>query len=208
MSTTALAPEAVEDDDLRTPPSWRAYGTALALLGAVGLYASFTLLVDKVKLLQDPSFVPGCDLNPVLSCGSVMVKPQASVFGFPNPIMGLVGFSIVVTMGVVYASGARPARWVLGGLLLGSVAGLTLVHWLFFQSLYRIGALCPWCMVVWAMTIAIGVWTATLAARERWPRSGVAALAFDVRFLLIVLWYLGIGLAILVRFWDYWRTLL
>lgn len=211
MSTLAeqgLDPGPEPDLDPRPAPSWRVYGAALVVLGSIGLWAAFTLLVDKVKILQDPTFSPGCDINPVLSCGSVMVKPQASVFGFPNPMLGLIGFSIVITMGVLYASGARPARWLLGGLTLGSLAGVVFVHWLFFQSLYRIGALCPWCMVVWAVTIAIFLWTLTLAARERWPASGTAALLFDVRFLLTVLWYLGIALAILVRFWDYWRTLL
>ena len=37
------------------------------------------------------------------------------------------------------------------------------VHWLIFQSLYRIGALCPYCMVVWAVTISLLVMFATFA---------------------------------------------
>lgn len=209
MTDLADAPEVEDDDlDLHSPPSFRAYGVALVVLGAIGLAASFTLLVDKIKLLQDPNFTPSCDINPVLSCGSVMIKPQAGVFGFPNPMLGLIGFSVIVTMGVLYASGARPQRWLLGGLVAGSLAGLAFVHWLFYQSLYEIGALCPWCMVVWAVTIALSVWTVLLAGRVLRPQSAVIATLFDVRFLLIVLWYLGIGLAILVRFWDYWRTLL
>ena len=213
MSTDTTGASEIDDLDLapyeeRSEPSFRAYGIALVVLGAIGLAASFTLLVDKFKLLQNPDFTPSCDINPVLSCGSVMVKPQAGVFGFPNPMLGLIGFSVLITMGVLYASGARPRKWLLGGLVLGSLAGLTFVHWLFFQSLYRIGALCPWCMVVWAVTIALGVWTILLSARVQWPNNRTVALLFDVRFLIVVLWYLGIGIAILVRFWYYWKTVL
>ena len=39
--------------------------------------------------------------------------------------------------------------------------GVVFVHWLIFQSLYVIGALCPYCMVVWAVTIPI-FWYVTL----------------------------------------------
>lgn len=192
----------------RPLPSWRAYGIALIVLGGIGLAAAFTLMVDKVKILQNPDFRPSCDINPVLSCGSVMVTDQASVFGFPNPMLGLIGFSIVVTMGVLYASGVHPPRWMQIGLGGGALAGVVFVHWLAYQSLYEIGALCPWCMVVWAVTLLLSVWTWTLTARELRPDSDVAAVLFDVRFLVVVLWYLGFGIAILVRFWDYWSTLL
>ena len=40
------------------------------------------------------------------------------------------------------------------------------MHWLIFQSLYVIGALCPYCMAVWAVTIPI-CWYVTLHNLER-----------------------------------------
>ena len=30
---------------------------------------------------------------------------------------------------------------------------MVFVHWLIYQSVFVIGALCPYCMVVWAVTI-------------------------------------------------------
>jgi uncharacterized membrane protein len=189
------------------PVVTRAYGVGLVVMGAVGLAAAFTLAWDKVKILENPSFRPSCDINPVLSCGSVMVTKQAQVFGFPNPFMGLVGFSIVVTIGVLVASGTRLPRWVLGGLALGSVAGLVLIHWLAFQSLYRIGALCPWCMVVWTMVIPTAVWTVLTAARQ-YADGPVLRGLWSVRYLIVAFWYLAFIVCILIRFWDYWSTLL
>ena len=40
---------------------------------------------------------------------------------------------------------------------------MVFIHWLIFQSLYRIGALCPYCMVVWAVTIPLLVVVASIA---------------------------------------------
>lgn len=189
------------------PPVTRAFGRWLVVLGLVGLYAAFTLSVDKVKILEDPTFKPGCDLNPVLSCGSVMITDQAQAFGFPNPFLGLIGFAVVVTTGVLVASGLVPPRLYLVGLAAGGVGGLVMVHWLAFQSLYRIGALCPWCLAVWAVTIPIAVWSVLVAARSC-SDSSVLGRIWSVRYLVVVFWYLVFVVQILAQFWDYWRTLL
>src|SRR5262245_3394765 len=123
--------------------------------GAVGLVAAFTLTLEKVALLRDPSYVPTCSINPILSCGSVMTKPQAEAFGFPNPLLGVVGFAIVVTVGMALLGGARLPRWFWLGLQAGVVFGAVFVHWLIYQSLYVIGALWPYCMAGGAVTSPI-----------------------------------------------------
>lgn len=192
--------------DVREPVRLRGFGAALFLLGALGLYAAFALTVDKIRILEDPTFVPSCDLSPVLSCGSVMVTDAASAFGFPNPVLGLVGFSVVVTLGVVLATGSRLPVWIMAGLATGGWVGVGLIHWLVFQSLYRINALCPWCMVVWAVTIPLAVWSTLIALRQV-TDSGVVRALWSVRYLVVLFWYLLIGVLVLVRFWDYWSTL-
>ncbi|MGH3558430.1 MAG: vitamin K epoxide reductase family protein, partial [Mycobacterium sp.] len=37
------------------------------IAGVIGLAASATLTVEKVKLLENPSYVPSCSINPILS---------------------------------------------------------------------------------------------------------------------------------------------
>ncbi|MBV9353006.1 MAG: hypothetical protein JOZ23_15960, partial [Mycobacterium sp.] len=66
------------------------------IAGVIGLIASVTLTAEKIRLLTDSSYVPSCNLNPVLSCGSVMVTPQASLLGVPNPLIGIAAFTVVV----------------------------------------------------------------------------------------------------------------
>jgi uncharacterized membrane protein len=141
------------------PPASAGAPTSVALVlvvgGAVGLVAAAILLVEKVAVLTDPTYVPTCSLNPVLSCGSVMTSPQADAFGFPNPVLGLVGFSMVLVTGVALLAGAHLARWYWSALLAGTVLGAAFVHWLVVQSLYRINALCPYCMLVWVVALVL-----------------------------------------------------
>lgn len=180
--------------------------------GSVGFVAAFVLLVEKIELLKDPSYVPSCSINPVLSCGSIMKTDQAELFGFPNPVLGVAGFAVVMTVGAALFSGARFHRWFWAGLQFGVVAGGVLVHWLIFQSLYRIGALCPYCMVVWVVTIPI-CWYTTLrtlslrTANKEGRLSALACKASEYHSSVLTAWYLIIGGLITQRFWEYWTTL-
>lgn len=176
------------------------------LAGMLGLTASLTLTIEKIEILIDPSYVPSCSINPVVSCGSVMVSHQASVFGFPNPLLGIVGFTVVIVTGVLAMTQVLLPRWYWAGLAIGTLFGAGFVHWLIFQSLYRIGALCPYCMVVWSVTIPLLVVTASIAL-EPLRTNPVLRVLHQWRWSLVVLWFTGVVLLILVRFWDYWQTL-
>lgn len=182
----------------------------ILLLGAIlGLFASFQLTLDKFNILADPNFVPSCSINPVLSCGSVIVTDQASVFGFPNPIIGLAGYSVVITLAVLLISKVSLPNWVWLGLNLGALAGMAFVVWLAYQSLYVIGALCPWCMVAWVATILI-FWTVTgeNAANARFTRSGERGVISDVvaslRWIFLILTFVLIITLIFIRWMDFW----
>lgn len=188
---------------------YRATPWVLIIGGVIGWVASFELTLDKIRVLADPDYAPSCDINPVISCGSVIVTEQASVFGFPNPIIGLGGFAIVVTLGVLLAAKTSIPSWVWLGLNLGALAGLGLVVWLVSQSLYSIGALCPWCMVVWVVTIAIfWVVTAENASTARFSRGPTPGIVADtvsaLRWVLVGASYTVILGLIFVRWMDFW----
>ena len=187
-------------------------GLVLLLGGLVGLAAAFDLTYERIASLIDPGHVISCDFNPVLSCGSIMSTPQASVFGFPNPLLGVAGFAVVATAGAALLAGARLADWFWAGLQLGAVGGLVFVHWLIVQSLYVIGALCPYCMVVWAVVIPL-FWYVTArnaAAGVLGPPPGgrLATGLRDWRAPLVFGSFLVVVLLVLERFWTYWSSLL
>ena len=125
----------------------------LILAGAVGWIAAFELTVERMKLLADPTASAACDISLLVQCGANLQSWQGSVFGFPNPILGLTGWMAPVVVGAALLANARFARWFWLAFGLGVTAALAFVIWLISQSIYVLGTLCPWCMVTWSVTI-------------------------------------------------------
>jgi uncharacterized membrane protein len=186
---------------------------SLLIAGIIGLIASFTLTIEKLEVLKNPDYVATCDLNPVISCGSVIRSDQAEVFGFPNPLMGLIGFTAVAVVGGALLAGAQFKRWFWIAFQVGLLFAVGFVHWLMFQTTYRIGALCPYCMVVWVITIPTFWYTLLYNLRSgviKTPVSWSKVVAFAQRHHLdiLLLWYLVIIAVILNHFWYYFSTLI
>jgi uncharacterized membrane protein len=178
----------------------RALAWLYVIGGGVGLIAAAALTIEKIERLVDPGYVPSCSFNPVISCGSVMDSTQAAAFGFPNPLLGIAGFAVVVTTGVAALAGFRPPRWYRIAMFLGTLAAVLFVHWLIAASLYDIHALCLYCIAVWIVTIPI-FWFTTL---DTWPAlAGVRRIGGAV----LTIWYVVIIAMVLVAFWDYWVSL-
>jgi len=142
----------------------------------VGLWASFILTVDTIALIKNPGVQLPCNINPFVSCTSVATTWQASVFGFPNSLLGIVAFSMLLAIGIMLYSGgptsqsfdeasrSRKPLWLLVNL--GTLAAITFVMWFFYQSVYNIGSLCIYCMTVWAVTWPIFLYTTVWNFRE------------------------------------------
>ena len=194
----------------------RTWPYILTFGGLIGFIAAFILTVEKIALINNPNYVPSCNISPLISCGSVMKTGQSAIFSFPNSLMGIAGFAIVTTIGIILITGAwqtKIKRWFWLGLQLGTVLGLVLIHWLIYQSIYVIGALCPYCMVVWAVTIPI-FWYTTLRNLRvgviTTPPSlkGVVDFAQRHHGDILMAWFLIIIGLILNHFWYYWKTLI
>lgn len=184
----------------------------LIVCGVIGLLAAAIIMIDKIELLINPNATFLCDLNPVVSCGSVMQSDQANAFGFPNPIIGLAGFPVLIVTGVIMLAGAQLKRWYWLGLQFGAIFGLGFVHWLFYQSVYNIGALCPYCMAVWVVAIT-SFWYITLYNLEKGyvklpaAMGGLGTFARKHHLDILVLWFLIIAGLILHHFWYYYGPL-
>ncbi|MEQ7845717.1 vitamin K epoxide reductase family protein [Nocardioides kribbensis] len=213
--TSALAPTgpASADVDAGVGPGVRPLAWLLLLGGVTGLLAAATLLVEKIALIADPEYVPSCSINPVLSCGSIMSTPQAELFGFPNPIIGVAAFPVLAATGAALLAGARLARWYWLGLQMGVVLGLAFVGWLVFQSLYRIGALCPYCMVVWAVVVPVAFYVSSFNLRAgllggALARSRAVRVIAESHVLVLAVVLVLVLVLVLHRFWSYWVTVL
>lgn len=188
-------------------------GYILFVLGLIGFAASMTLSIDKVELIKNPNFSPICNISPLISCGSVMNTSQAEAFGFMNSFLGVAGFAAVATIGVAILAGATFKRWFWLGLQAGTIFGVGFISWLYYQSVFVIGALCPFCMVVWSVMIPIFWYVTLYNIRQKnimlqgfWLK--ISDFAQKHHGDILVAWFAGgIGI-ILVRFWYYWSTLL
>jgi uncharacterized membrane protein len=186
--------------------SYRQTAWILVVCGLIGLVAAIELIIQKISVLSDPDFVPNCDINPVLSCGSVINTEQASLFGFPNPVLGVIGFTVVIMFGALLFAGLELPRSMWLGLNIGALAGMSFVVWLVIQSLYVIGALCPWCMVVWAITIPIfwQVTTDNLASGRLNLGRSLSEIIVTLKWILVAASYLIIMALIFIRWQDFW----
>ncbi|MEU0333266.1 vitamin K epoxide reductase family protein [Streptomyces sp. NPDC006193] len=183
-------------------------GPALLITGAgaAGLLASWVITLDEFQLLRDPRFVPGCSLNPVVSCGSVMKSEQASVLGFPNPMLGLAAYGIVLCVGVSLLAGARFPGWYWLLFEAGCLFGVGFVSWLQFESLYRIDALCLWCCLAWVATIPLFWYVTSVCVRHGFLPAPGGLRTFLAEFTWVLpLLHIGVvGMLVLTRWWDFW----
>lgn len=187
-------------------PSWyaRPLGTAWMLLvtGLIGMYGTVVLVAERVMLWNDPSHVTSCDINPWVSCGEVMKTWQSQLFGFPNQFIGLVAFSIIITIAMALFAGARFRRWYWIGMNVGVLLGFAFCVWLWSQAVYEINILCLYCMVVWAMMIPMFV---LLTSRNLQhgvipAPAGVRTFAAEWSWPIIALLYVGVLASIMLRF--------
>ncbi|WP_397545438.1 vitamin K epoxide reductase family protein [Saccharopolyspora gloriosae] len=208
MTATQQA-RAAEPTPVSSAAPARGLGWLYLIGGAIGLVSAAALLIEKINKLGNPAYVPSCSFNPIVSCGSVMDSTQAALFGFPNPLIGVAAFPVLMAVGAALLAGFAPPRWFWLGLQLGTALGVVFVHWLIVQSLYEIGALCPYCMVVWVVTIPIFWYTTLHTLSSGHLGGGVAAGNALSRFhsLGLVVWYLVIVILVLQAFWSYWTSL-
>ncbi|MFK4065152.1 vitamin K epoxide reductase family protein [Streptomyces sp. NPDC029674] len=193
-------------DGTREQRGGRRLGLLLVVTGAAGLLAAWVITLDKLRLMADPDYVPGCSLNPVVACGNIMRSEQAAAFGFPNPLLGLAAYAVVICVGAGLIGGARHPRWYWLTFHAGTAFGVAFCGWLQFQSLYRINSLCLWCCLAWAATTLM-FWYVTAHN----VRSGILPAPRSLRtFMAEFTWvfpaaHLGIiGMLILTRWWDFW----
>lgn len=141
-------------------PIW--LGILLIVTGLAGLAGAFALSVERIHLLMEPSAQLGCDLNPFLTCSTAMESWQGSLLGFPNPFLGLMAFPAPIIVGALVLGRTALPRWVWTTFSVGVLLGLVFVLWLFQQSVFAMGFVCPWCFLVWmamyGMSFPLFVW--------------------------------------------------
>ena len=182
------------------------FGTML-FSACLSLTASFVLSIDAIRLAADPDVSLSCNINSVISCGTVGTSWQAHLFGFPNAFLGLLAEPVVITIAVASLGGVRFPRWFMFSAQIVYTIGVIFAYWLFYQAMFNIGALCPWCLLVTASTTLVFSTLTHVNIRDGNlflpPRVQTAlrnAVAADLDALAVTIWLLALVLAVVLKY--------
>lgn len=181
--------------------------TAMLVSALLSLTASFVLSVDAIILAADPQAALACNINAVISCGTVGASWQASLFGFPNAFLGLIAEPVVITIAVASLGGVRFPRWFMLSAQVVYTLGLVFAYWLFFQAYFVIGALCPWCLLITLSTTLVftslthvNIRDGNLYLPQRASELARGFVRADLDVLLVAVWLLGITAMVVTKY--------
>lgn len=180
-------------------------GTAIfwVVAGLIAWVVSFLLYLEYIGQLTDAPPLVSCDINPIVTCGPNLLSPAGNLLGFTNAIIGMMAFvgPILAGVGALAAPGGMRA-WYWRIFSLCVLGGFALVHFFAYRSVFEFGSLCPWCMVIWLMTIPLFWSTAAWSLRAGvWGESlrGAGAAIGRWMVLIVVLDYAVIAVAAQLR---------
>lgn len=160
--------EAEESSDIAEPRlSTVAFSWWLIVCGLIGFAGSFALTLESFLRLSEPERIASCELNVFVTCGPSMDSAMGSFLGFPNPVLGVAVFPVVIAIGALLLITRFDApRWFWQAFVAGTSLGMVFVVVMIFTSLHDLGSLCPYCMVVWAAMIPLFAYSVGYARQE------------------------------------------
>ncbi len=138
----------IETGTIERLRAYRKTYIAMLVSSILSLFASLVLSIDAVKLAAQPAGQLSCNINSVLSCGTVAKAWQSQLLGFPNSFIGLMTEPVVITVAIAGLGLVAFPRWFMRVAHVVYGFGLIFALWLLSQSYFVINALCPWCLLV------------------------------------------------------------
>ncbi len=170
----------------------------LLTIGAtIGLIAAFMQTIEKLVLLENKDAVLPCRLNDIFNCSTVLSASQSSLFGFPNSLICIMIFTLLLTIGIVGMTKSRMTRKLLLGVQALAFFMLVFALWFLFTSTYVIGAICIFCLVCLSGLLLINatLWRLNFSSDQMGNKFSRFLQAIREKNFDILLW---LGLAVLV----------
>ena len=145
----------IETGTIERLRAYRKTYIAMLVSSTLSLFASLVLSIDAVKLAAQPAGQLSCNINSVLSCGTVAKAWQSQLLGFPNSFIGLMTEPVVITFAIAGLGLVAFPPWFMRVAHVVYGFGLIFALWLLSQSYFVINALCPWCLLVTFSTITV-----------------------------------------------------
>jgi uncharacterized membrane protein len=138
----------------------------IIFFGLIGFFASFTLTLDKIEIIKRPDYIPACAINTVFNCGTVMRTKYAEIFGFPNSLMGISGYSLAVITGIFLTQVRKYSKAVTWITFIPTLLGFLISYYWLYLSSQVIGVFCPWCLLSTASSTFIFFAVVTINLQE------------------------------------------
>ncbi|NTW61364.1 hypothetical protein HGB24_01580 [Candidatus Saccharibacteria bacterium] len=127
----------------------------VSISSLVGLTASFFQLLDKLAILKNPSTPLICNINSVFSCSNILNAWQSSVFGFPNSIMCIIFFALIISAGLIGVNNGIINRQMRLFYMWLSFFFVGFGFWYLSQSIFEVGAMCIYCVFCYSAVLTI-----------------------------------------------------
>ncbi len=108
----------------------------IALLAALGLGISIYTYITEIRLKQDPTYKPVCDLSDRISCSKPMQSPYSKLFFVSNAVMGILFYAGMIILALASASTL---------VLIGSIGSCALSCVLAYLLYVKIQTICLLC---------------------------------------------------------------
>lgn len=181
----------------------------MAISAGLSLVASLVLSIESIHLAANPEASLSCSVNDIINCASVMKSAESELFGFPNSFLGLMAEPVVITVAIAGLMGVRFPRKFMAAAQIGYGVGLLFAYWLFYVSVFTIGALCPWCLLVTVSTTAVFFSLLRYNIREdnlylpaKWKKRSQDWIKRDYDKFLVSVWLFAMTVLVLVKYGD------
>jgi uncharacterized membrane protein len=181
----------------------------MLVASVASLIASFVLSIDALRLAENPNAALSCNINAVISCGTVAESWQAQLLGFPNAFLGLASEPVVITIAVASLGRVRFPRWFMFSAQVFYTIGLLFAYWLFYEAMFEIGALCPWCTLVTLATTLVFFEMTYVNIRDdnlylppRVQQAALGVIRSNLDIIGVVVWILLLVLLVVLKYGD------
>ncbi|MEI6053991.1 MAG: vitamin K epoxide reductase family protein [Candidatus Saccharibacteria bacterium] len=121
----------------------------------IGILASFLQLLEKINILENPSATLICNINYIFNCTNILDAWQSSFFGFPNSLMCIIFFAVMLTIGLVGWTGSTINKILRLVMHFFTTFFLGFGFWYLWQSIFSLGSICIFCLFCYSAVLGI-----------------------------------------------------
>jgi uncharacterized membrane protein len=123
------------------------YLILIIFFGIVGTFVSAKLLTLEFHALKETTDVfASCSINSIFDCAGVAKSKYSELFGFPNMILGLMYYPVVIAFFGILLFKVKLPKWMVWAMLIPTALGLVFSLILLYMSLFLVFKVCIYCL--------------------------------------------------------------